>query len=59
MGWQIPSAFHALAHARAATGAPGVEAALEQATEAAERRGHQMTLRKIEADRAELSAAAR
>ena len=57
MGWQIPSAFHTLAHARAATGEPEVEAALETATEAAERRGHRMTLRKIEADRAELTAA--
>ncbi len=59
MGWQIPSAFHALAHARAATGAGGVEAALEAATEAAEHRGHRMTLRTIEADRAALTAAAR
>ncbi len=59
MGWQIPSAFHALAHARAATGAGEVEAALKVATEAAEHRGHRMTLRKIEADRAGLSAASR
>jgi class 3 adenylate cyclase/tetratricopeptide (TPR) repeat protein len=59
MGWQIPSAFHTLACARAAAGAPDAEAALELAAEAAERRGHQMTLRKIEADRAALAAAAR
>ncbi len=59
MGWQIPTAFHTLAQARAATGAPGVEEALEQATEAAVSRGHLMTLRRIEADRADLLAAAR
>ena len=58
MGWQIPTAFHTLAQARAATAAPGVEEALEQATEAAVSRGHLMTLRRIEADRADLVAAA-
>ena len=57
MGWQIPSACHTLAQARAAVGAPGVEEALDEATEAAESRGHAMTLRKIEADRETLLAA--
>jgi class 3 adenylate cyclase/tetratricopeptide (TPR) repeat protein len=59
MGWQIPSALHTLAQARADTGSSGVEAALEEATEAAELRGHLMTLRKIDADRNALMAAAR
>ncbi len=59
MGWQIPTAFHTLAQARAATGAPGVEDALEQAGEAAGSRGHLMTQRRIEADRVALLAAAR
>jgi adenylate cyclase len=59
MGWQIPSALHTLAQARAAAGAPGVEEALEKATEAALRRGHQMTLGRIEADRDALLATAR
>ncbi|MGH2976083.1 MAG: ATP-binding protein, partial [Solirubrobacterales bacterium] len=56
MGWQIPSAFHTLAQARAAAGAPGVEEALDRATEAAAGRGHLMTLRRIEADREALAA---
>ena len=59
MGWQIPTAFHVLAQARAATGTPGVEEALEQGIEAAASRGHLMTLRRIEADRVDLVAAAR
>ncbi len=59
MGWQIPTAFHTLAQARAATGAAGVEEALAQAAEAAGERGHLMTLRRIEADRDVLLAAAR
>ncbi len=59
MGWQIPSALHTLAQARVATGTAGVEEALEQATEAAAQRGHLMTLRRIEADRDVLLAAAR
>ena len=58
MGWQIPSAFHTLAQARAGTGAPGVEEALEKATEAAKRNGHRMTLGKIDADREALLATA-
>jgi len=58
MGWQIPSALHTLALARAATGAPDAEEALDEATEAARSRGHLMTLRRTEADRAVLTAAA-
>jgi len=50
MGWQIPSALHTLAQARAATGGAGVEEALERAAAAAEARGHLMTQRRIEAD---------
>ena len=56
MGWQIPLALYTLAQARAAAGAPGVEEALTQATEEARQRDHLMTLRKIEAERVELSA---
>jgi class 3 adenylate cyclase/tetratricopeptide (TPR) repeat protein len=59
MGWQIPTAFHTLAQARAAAGVPGVEKALAQASEAAISRGHLMTQRRIEADRDTLLAAAR
>jgi class 3 adenylate cyclase/tetratricopeptide (TPR) repeat protein len=59
MGWQIPVAFHTLAQARAATGTAGVEDALARATDAAAQRGHLMTLRRIEADRDALLAAAR
>jgi class 3 adenylate cyclase/tetratricopeptide (TPR) repeat protein len=58
MGWQIPSALHTLAQARAATGDAGFEETLDQAVEAAGSRGHLMTLRKIEADRTSLPAAA-
>jgi class 3 adenylate cyclase/tetratricopeptide (TPR) repeat protein len=57
MGWQIPSACHTLAQARAAVGAPGVEEALDEAIEEAESRDHAMTLRKIAADRETLLAA--
>jgi class 3 adenylate cyclase/tetratricopeptide (TPR) repeat protein len=59
MGWQIPSAFHTLAQARASAGAPGVEEALDAAAEAATSRGHLMTLNRIEADRDSLLATAR
>jgi len=59
MGWQIPSALHTLAQARAAAGGAGVEKTLEEATAAASSRGHLMTLRKIEADRTSLLATAR
>jgi adenylate cyclase len=55
MGWQIPSALHALAQARAAAGAPGVEKTLDRAAEAARRRGHLMTLGRIEAEREQLT----
>jgi tetratricopeptide (TPR) repeat protein len=57
MGWQIPTALHTRARARAAAGSSGVEEALDEAAEAARSRGHLMTLRKIEADRASLLAA--
>jgi adenylate cyclase len=59
MGWQIPSALHALAQARAGAGADGVEDALERAGDAAVSRGHSMTQRRIEADRDELGVRAR
>ncbi len=58
MGWQVSSALHTLAQARAEARVPGVEAALVEATEAAELRGHAMTLRKIRADRSSLLGAA-
>jgi adenylate cyclase len=57
MGWQIPPALHTLAQARFAVGADGVEEALEEATATATSRGHLMTLNRIEADRAALTAA--
>jgi tetratricopeptide (TPR) repeat protein len=59
MGWQIPSALHTVAQARAVAGAAGVEKALDEATAAANSRGHLMTLGRIEAERADLVAAAR
>jgi class 3 adenylate cyclase/tetratricopeptide (TPR) repeat protein len=59
MGWQIPTALHALAQARAAAGESGVEQALDEAAEAATSLGHAMTLNRIEADRDALTAAAR
>jgi tetratricopeptide (TPR) repeat protein len=59
MGWQIPSALHTLAQARAAAGAPGVEETLKMAAETATRRGHLMTLNRIEAERDELVAGGR
>jgi adenylate cyclase len=59
MGWQIPTALHTLAQARAAAGAAGVEDALDRASESAMSRGHLMTRRRIEADRDALLAAAR
>jgi class 3 adenylate cyclase/tetratricopeptide (TPR) repeat protein len=57
MHWQLPGALHILAQARAATGTYGVEEALEEATALCERLGHRMTLRKIDVDRAALTAA--
>jgi hypothetical protein len=59
MGWQIPPALHVLAQARAAAGAPGTKAALDEAAEAAASRGHLMTLNRVEADRDALLSAAR
>jgi class 3 adenylate cyclase/tetratricopeptide (TPR) repeat protein len=59
MGWQIPTALHTVAQARAAIDAPGIEEALDEATEAATSRGHLMTLGRIEADRDSLLAPAR
>jgi class 3 adenylate cyclase/tetratricopeptide (TPR) repeat protein len=50
MGWQLPLALHALAFARAADGAPGVEEAIGEASELGERLGHRLLLRKIAAD---------
>jgi class 3 adenylate cyclase/tetratricopeptide (TPR) repeat protein len=58
MGWQIASALHTVAQARAAAGEAGVEEALDEATAAAASRGHLMTLSRIKAERAELLAAA-
>jgi len=57
MHWQLPGALLTLAQARSATGVGGVEEALERATALCERLDHRMTLRKIDADRAALSAA--
>jgi tetratricopeptide (TPR) repeat protein len=57
MNWQLPGALHTLAQSRAATGSAGVEQALEEATALCERLDHRMTLRKIDADRAALTAA--
>jgi class 3 adenylate cyclase/tetratricopeptide (TPR) repeat protein len=59
MGWQIPSALHALAQAKAATGAPRVEETLDEAAEAAKRYGQSLTLSQVEADRNSLIPAAR
>jgi class 3 adenylate cyclase/tetratricopeptide (TPR) repeat protein len=59
MGWQIPTALHALAQARAAAGASGVEDALDEAAEAAASLGHLMTLNRVKADRGVLIAAGR
>jgi class 3 adenylate cyclase/tetratricopeptide (TPR) repeat protein len=57
MHWQLPGALLTLAQARGATGTAGVGEALEQATTLCERLDHRMTLRKIDADRAALTAA--
>ncbi len=59
MLWQLPPALHTLAQARAVTDAPGVEEALEEAIAVAEKAGHRMALRRIEADRPAPAAAAR
>jgi len=57
MHWQLPGALLTLAQARGATGATGAGEALEEATALCERLDHRMTLRKIDADRAALTAA--
>jgi adenylate cyclase len=59
MGWQIPTALHALAQARAATGVAGVEEALDEAAATAAGLGHLMTLGRVEADRDALTAVQR
>ncbi len=56
MNWGLPTALLALAQTRRATGTTGAEAALDEATAICERLGHRQTLRKIEAERASLSA---
>jgi tetratricopeptide (TPR) repeat protein len=57
MLWQLPSSLHVLAQALAATGSPGAEEALDEATDVCERLGHNLTLSRIEADRATLTGA--
>jgi adenylate cyclase len=56
MGWQIPTALHALAQARAAAGTDGARDALDAAAENAASRGHLMALRRIETERFHLAA---
>jgi class 3 adenylate cyclase/tetratricopeptide (TPR) repeat protein len=55
--WQLIPGLHTLAQARAAAGEPGVAEALDEAVEVGSRLGHAMALRRIEEDRAALSAA--
>lgn len=50
MHWQLPLTLHALAHARAASGEPGVEEAATEASEISERLGLRMLQRKIADD---------
>ncbi len=57
MHWQLPPALLTLAKARATTGAPGVNRALDEAVEVASSHGHQMALERIRAERSSLSAA--
>jgi len=57
MNWQLPSALLVLAQARRAAGSTGVEQALDEATAICERLDHGLTLRKIDVERATLSAA--
>ncbi len=57
MHWQLPPGLLTLAAARAATGTPGVEEALEEAIEVASTHGHEMALERIREERAALSAA--
>jgi tetratricopeptide (TPR) repeat protein len=56
MLWSLPLDLRALALARAATGAEGVGAALDEAAEIARRRGAAISLEAIEAAREELGA---
>jgi adenylate cyclase len=56
MGWQIPTALHALAQARAAVGTDDARDALDAAAETAASRGHLMALRRIETERFHLAA---
>jgi hypothetical protein len=57
MNWQLTPGLHVLAQARAAAGEPGAAEALDEAVEVGTRLGHGMTLRRIEEDRAALTAA--
>jgi class 3 adenylate cyclase/tetratricopeptide (TPR) repeat protein len=57
MNWQLPSALLVLAQARGASGSAGVEEALDEGTAICKRLDHSLTLRKIEAERAALTAA--
>jgi class 3 adenylate cyclase/tetratricopeptide (TPR) repeat protein len=57
MFWQLPSALLALAQARAATGAAGVEEALDEAAGVCRRFGHAQTLERVEAERQSLTGA--
>ncbi len=58
MNWQLPPALYTLARTRAASGATGVDDALDEAAEVAQRLGHRMSLRKIAAERDALGATA-
>ena len=56
LNWQLPPTLLTLAQARAALGMPGVAEALDEATAIATDRGQTMSLERIEAERAALSA---
>jgi tetratricopeptide (TPR) repeat protein len=55
MLWQLPTALHTLAQARAAAGAAGVEEALDEAVAVCRRHGHALALERIEAERPSLT----
>jgi class 3 adenylate cyclase/tetratricopeptide (TPR) repeat protein len=57
MLWQLPGSLYTLGQALAAGGEPGVEKALDEATEVCERLGHGLNLSRIEADRPTLTGA--
>jgi adenylate cyclase len=57
LNWQLPPTLLTLAQARAALGMPGVAEALDEANAIATARGQTMSLGRIEAERAALSAA--